>query len=486
MNLSGRRPRRTLIVILALLGSLIGASSALGVSISGTDGQTSRTAQSFQIDATLGGDSLNWTLGGGTTCSGALAVTTLNTGPLGGGLAGTYTLSAEECLLGVSLETASRTFVILPPPAPTVSAVASPTNNRNPLVSWNSPEAGLTYQYTLDGTAVPNGGSASVQLSNLGDGMHTFSVVAIDGVGNQSAPSNQISFTIDGTPPPAPSTPVISGTNPTTSATPTFSWNGEAGGTYEWQILLSGVLAQTGTTGATSIAPPAALATSALNAYSIQVRQIDGLGNVGAFSAALAFTVDLAPPIGGTIVHTPIANQVAGFTRAATANVTLTVGSTDNLAGTITYALTTVATPAPAAAAFGALTTQSVGVAATNGTVTTVFLWARDAAGNISPAPVASTPITFDNQGPTVLATSFPGARAERHDRIRDARQRADQLQRAGAEPGATDPDVREPLRTADRRSRHIQRADGADRHPRPHPDPRHRHDLRGRAPGGS
>ncbi len=37
-----------------------------------------------------------------------------------------------------------------------------------------------------------------------------------------------------------------------------------------------------------------------------------------------------------------------------------------------------------------------------------MFLWARDAAGNISPAPVASTPITFDNQGPTVLGTSFP------------------------------------------------------------------------------
>ncbi len=201
---------------------------------------------------------------------------------------------------------------------------------------------------------------------------------------------------------------MISGTNPTASATPTFSWTGEAGGTYEWQILLNGVLAQAGTTVAPSVAPPTALATSALNAYSIQVRQIDAVGNIGAFSAPLAFTVDLSAPTGGTIVHTPIANQVAGFTRAATANVTLTVGSTDNLAGAITYALTTVATPAPAAAAFGALTTQSVGITATNGTVTTVYLWARDAAGNISPAPVASTPITFDNQGPTVPATSFP------------------------------------------------------------------------------
>jgi hypothetical protein len=417
MNTSRRSlPRRSLTVILALLGSLVGASSALGVTISGTDGQTFASPPSFTITANpmaVGVDSLSWTLTGPATCPGAAlpaGMTSLDTEPLGSGT-GSYTLFADECSGTASLGSATRTFQIdaTPPAAPTVSAVPSPSNNRNPVVSWSSPEAGLTYQYTLDGGGpFGNGEFASVALFDLGDGTHTFSVVAIDGVGNQSSPSNQISFSIDGTPPAAPSTPVISGTNPTASATPTFSWTGEAGGTYEWQILLNGVLAQAGTSVAPSVAPPTALATSALNAYSIQVRQIDGVGNIGAFSTPLAFTVDLTPPTGGAIAHTPVANQVAGFTRAATAGVTLTAGSADNLAGAITYALTTAATPAPAAAAFGALTTQSVGVAATNGAVTTVFLWARDAVGNISPAPVASTTITFDNQPPTVLATSFP------------------------------------------------------------------------------
>ena len=231
---------------------------------------------------------------------------------------------------------------------------------------------------------------------------------------------------------------------------------------------------------------PAALATSALNAYSIQVRQTDAVGNVGSFSAALAFTVDLAPPTGGTIAHVPVANQVAGFTRAATANVTLTVGSTDNLAGAITYALTTVATPAPAAAAFGALTTQSVGVAATNGTVTTVFLWARDAAGNISPAPVASTPITFDNQPPTVLATSFPVPGVNATTAFGTLANVQINFSEPVQNPSHVDPHVHQPMRARGPRKRDLQRGHRADRLTRSHTDPRDRNEVRDRAPGGS
>ena len=196
--------------------------------------------------------------------------------------------------------------------------------------------------------------------------------------------------------------------NPTNSPTPTFTWSGEPDGTYTWEILLNGVLAQTGTTTATApSATPSALATGA---YTFQVRQTNALQSAGPFSAPLAFTVDLAAPTGGAIAHAPAANRVAGFTRPGTpVSINLTTASVDNLAGTITYALTTAATPVPAVAAFSAwAAARTVSVATTNGAITTVFLWARDAVGNISPAPVASTTITFDSQAPSVLATSFP------------------------------------------------------------------------------
>ena len=234
------------------------------------------------------------------------------------------------------------------------------------------------------------------------DGLYTLSATDVGGAQTAIA-----TFTVDRTPPGAPGTPTITGTNPTPLATPTFSWTAvqDPGDSFEWQVLVNGTVTQTSTTTATSVTA-AALGTGT---YSFQVRQRDALLNTGSFSPALAFTVDLAAPTGGVIAHVPVANQVAGFTRTANVSINLTTASVDNLAGTLTYALTATSTPAPSAAAFAAWTAaRPFTVTATQGAATTVFLWARDAAGNISPAPVASTPITFDNQGPTVLGTSFP------------------------------------------------------------------------------
>ena len=155
MNPSGRRPRRTLIVILALLGSLLGASSALGVSISGADGQDFPSPPSFTITADLGGRLVELDThrsGRDDESRGAARDESWTPPRLAAAPARTHWLPRSA--LGVSVGTATRTFQIVdatPPPPPTVAQVPTPTNNRNPIVSWSDAEAGVTFQYQLDG-----------------------------------------------------------------------------------------------------------------------------------------------------------------------------------------------------------------------------------------------------------------------------------------------------------------------------------------------
>ena len=214
-------------------------------------------------------------------------------------------------------------------------------------------------------------------------------------------------FTVDRTPPGPPGTPTITGTtNPTPLATPTFAWTqAEADGSYEWQVLSGATVVQT----ARRRRPrprwprlrPAPTPSKSGNATPSSTR---------GRSQPSPSQLTSPRPTGGSIAHVPVANQVAGFTRTGTASVNLTVASTDNLAGTITYALTTAATPAPAAAAFAAWS------AARSVTVST--------AQGCGPPPSSSGPVTPRERSrprplrarrspstprlPTVLATSFP------------------------------------------------------------------------------
>ncbi|WP_205696903.1 Ig-like domain-containing protein [Conexibacter sp. SYSU D00693] len=82
---------------------------------------------------------------------------------------------------------------------------ASPSNTGTSTFTWTGPEAGATYKCKLDGGAW-GPCTSPFTLSGLGEGPHTFSVVAIDETGNEG-PRVDHTWTVDKTPPPAP-TPV--------------------------------------------------------------------------------------------------------------------------------------------------------------------------------------------------------------------------------------------------------------------------------------
>ena len=307
-----RLPRRPILVILALLGTLIGASVARAAnppSITGPSGPVN-TPPSFTITG-LALSTINWTLDGTGIASGS-GLSPAHTGPLGGA-DGPYTLHATQ----------------------------------TPLDPVDPTSGEATVSFTLD-TVAPTVTASATK---------------------------------------ADASPYAAGT-----------WTNQAV-TVHYTCSDSG-------SGVASCPPPQLFATT--GTFTASGTVLDNAGN----SAPASFgpiQIDTAPPTGGALAHAPVANQVAGFTKTASVKINLTAPSSDNVTvrGAITYALSGTNLSVPAPGAFQLWTgTRPFTVTASQGASTTVFLWARDVAGNS--APVASTAIIFDNQPPFVTNSSFP------------------------------------------------------------------------------
>jgi hypothetical protein len=152
--------------------------------------------------------------------------------------------------------------------------------------------------------------------------------------------------------------------------------------------------------------------------YTLAVQQVDAAGNPGA-EASYAFTVDTVAPTGAAIVHVPASNSVLGYSRGTSITISLTAGATDTIDGTnasgqaITYALTNTATQPTNVGSFSGWTVgtnRTIGIPSVQGP-NTIVVWARDAAGNVSPSatiPTSQAVVVFDTVAPMVAATSFP------------------------------------------------------------------------------
>jgi hypothetical protein len=158
-----------------------------------------------------------------------------------------------------------------PPPAPLLTAKPrNPSNDRSPTFRFSDPGAGVTLQCELDsgGFTACTGEKTYTQQAA---GSHIFSVRASDAAGNTSTTS--YTWTIDLTPPPAPS--IGSGpANPTTETGANFSFSdSDAGVTFGCQID-GGAFS--------SCASPAAYSGLAVTAHVFSVRATDLAGNTGA------------------------------------------------------------------------------------------------------------------------------------------------------------------------------------------------------------
>src|SRR5204862_4139136 len=131
--------------------------------------------------------------------------------------------------------TRSWTIDTTPPPAPSIdSGPTGSVSSTSPSFSFSDTEPGASFLCQLDGGGFSSCTSPK-SYSGLSDGLHSFQVKARDAAGNDS-PITTRSWTIDATPPPAPSIDSgPSGTISSTSASFGFS-DTEAGASFLCQL----------------------------------------------------------------------------------------------------------------------------------------------------------------------------------------------------------------------------------------------------------
>ena len=163
------------------------------------------------------------------------------------------------------------------------------------------------YDSTFIATPIGTGivaadGSWSITASTLGGGVNTIAFTLTDAVGNESAFSPDLSITIEGAAPAAPSTSqldpitdsgVSNSDNLTNDKTPTFKGTNQPGNTVE---LFAGTVslgrAIVDSTGKWSLTPTTVLADGN---YQITLKAIGPSGLVSASSAAVPLTIDTRP-----------------------------------------------------------------------------------------------------------------------------------------------------------------------------------------------
>jgi hypothetical protein len=166
-----------------------------------TDDSTPR----FTFSSSEAGSGFMCQIDGGTAfaCTSAYTPSALSDGPH------TFWVTAIDAAGNDDATPATRAFTIdTTAPRSTIDfgpEDGSTTENSTPTFAFSSGEAGSTFMCQIDGgTAFAC--TSAYSPDALSDGPHTFSVTAIDVLGNADATPATRAFTIDTTPPPAPAT----------------------------------------------------------------------------------------------------------------------------------------------------------------------------------------------------------------------------------------------------------------------------------------
>ncbi len=245
----------------------------------------------------------------------------------------TFSVRAKDGAGNVDATPASRTFTIdtTPPDTSITSgpAAGSTIANNHPSFAFSS-EPGATFECKLDSESFAACNSPK-DYTNLPDGSHTFSVRAVDAVGNADPSEASRTFTIDTT---APDTVIISGPAAdltSADANPVFRFSGDAGATFECSLDGAGF---------TACESPKAYNGLGSGLHTFSVRAVDAVGNADASPATRAWTIDTAShtttvqataPPHGTVTSDPTASGptperpvVAAVTTPMGGEVTIT------------------------------------------------------------------------------------------------------------------------------------------------------------------
>ncbi|MCK7453679.1 BapA/Bap/LapF family large adhesin [Enterobacter chengduensis] len=322
----------------------------------------------------------------------------------------TATDSAGNTSLGTTITAPDLTA----PDAPTIGSViddiapqtgtvanGGSTNDRQPQLTGTA-EPGSTVTIYDGGVAIgtavvaSNGTWTFTPSVDLSESTHQITVRATDAAGNTGPASPVFTFTVDVTPPAAPTaivltddTGIIKGTItsgvPTDASKPILTGTGEPGGTIT--IYDNGVVVGTTTVlpnGTWSVTPNAPLPDGT---HSITVTETDAAGNQSTASAPITFTVDTTPPPApGNLVVSNDGGTISGIAEAGS---TVTVREGDVILGTAVadsqgnFSLT--------------LTPPKL-----NGEILTAD--ATDAAGNTSLTSSAAAPDIIPPQTPVIVS----------------------------------------------------------------------------------
>jgi hypothetical protein len=232
----------------------------------------------------------------------------------------TWTVRSRDWLGNASAYATAWTVTVdtTPPPVPTLLFPANDTATRDPSVqfAWSNVGAS-TYNLKVDGTVYPTSNTSMTRV--LAEGVHTWTVQALDALGNASAYASPWTVTVDYTPPPVPALISPADGAFSTSSSVQFTWSSSAGATL-YNLRVDGVVYATPGTSMTRVL--------ADGAHTWAVQAQDWLGNASGYSNQRTVTVDTARPL-ATIVA-----PVNGAVLTTTHLYTVTISGTASDVGT--------------------------------------------------------------------------------------------------------------------------------------------------------
>jgi fibronectin type 3 domain-containing protein len=246
---------------------------------------------------------------------------------------GSYSYTVRSAANGNKLSSPSSAvtviYDILAPAAVKSITATSPTATA-PSLSWaaatDTGGSGVRrYEVFRDGVSRGFVSATGFSDTGVGDGSHSYTVVAEDGAGNRSAASPAKTVMVDSTAPTVPGAPQPAQSD--TGAPPALSWTAstDAGtGVAGYRVLRNG--AQIATTTTTSYTDTGV---SASGSYSYTVVAFDGVGNASVPSAATSVVYDATPPptpTGLTAAQSPAVDPQLSWNAV-----------TDDSPGAITY-----------------------------------------------------------------------------------------------------------------------------------------------------
>jgi|GEM_PF-2104654 len=273
---------------------------------------TTSAAFTFVGDPVEDTDSFECKLDGGafTVCGSPRALSGLSEGEH------TFSVRAIDAVGNVDASPASRTFTV-DTTAPDTTITGGPAEGStiasgSASFTFVGDPAGDTasFECKLDDAAFA-ACTSPADLTGLVDGEHTFSVRAIDAVGNVDASPASRTFTVDTT---APDTTITGGPaegSTIASGSASFTFVGDpAGDTASFECKLdAGAFA--------ACTSPAGLTALADGEHTFTVRAIDAAGNVDASPAARTFTVSTGPSAACVAAQADLAKAETALTKAS-------------------------------------------------------------------------------------------------------------------------------------------------------------------------